>query len=204
MIPLNQEIINASIEYKSYIEALDSQAKKNLSDYAHQVYINGNQSVFLLIANVYKYQNEPIESDDIVHFKNFRANTFLHDENRKYNLIKYTHSFDEPLKPGINKAYLYFNNFRKNKENYSYSMHFNNFIISANKNLGKPTSNRWAFSFDESAIDFYALLEKGISDKEIREGYNIPSSTSNGLSFSDYLNIASIIVTAISMGATLL
>ena len=195
LIPLNKEVIDAAIEYKTQTEKLSNEESENLRVSNYSAYINGDLCAFtLLIKN-----NDNLDDDDEIYFKQIMENFYLHDEFSKYSLIRYTHVFDEKLSPGWNKGYLYFQNFRQ-KNSYSYSVHIGGYIVnSCPENNDHKAGKKWAFSFDESDLNFFALLEKGISEDVIRSRYGITANTSANLSGIDFFNIIGTILNIVSL-----
>lgn len=186
VLPLNKELINATIEYKCWKDKLDLNKKKQLIKKSYNKYIHGNTSAFALI----------IKCDNAAglfpKFNNFNANTYLWDESDKFQLQRYTRIFDVEINDGWTKGFLYFENFRKSYHHDTYSIHI------ANINLG-GTDFPLNYSYEETEINFLSLLQKGIDKEQLRNTYIKTNSSNSKLNASDWLNITSILVTLISM-----
>jgi hypothetical protein len=196
LVPINKEVLDASIAYKAKLDGLSGSATKALEVQCYATYLNGPNAAFVLFVKT----NDDLDQDDDVHFVNFGESVFLHDETRKYILEKYTRVFDEKLSPGWNRGYLYFQNFRKSKD-YSYSVHFSGFVVNACASVGvhsaRPES--WAMSFDEAYMKFFSLLQEGLSENSIRQKYGITSYTTAGFSGKDILDIINTVVGILSL-----
>ena len=189
IVPINKEIIDTSVAYRASMENLTETESSRLLADAYEEYINGKVFVFALFII-----NNNFNSRRVTGFVSFSENVFLYDEERRYNLIRYTHNFDSNLYAGWNSGYLYFPNFRHAKNN-SYSVHFDGYWASGNSwNLGS-----WSFTFDETEIGFLSLLQNGLTESEIRQNYSIAISESSAIDLSTLLNIAGLILTFISM-----
>lgn len=116
-------------------------------------------------------------------------------------MLRYTRIFDDPMAEGWNKGYLYFDNFRRGRFHDSFSVHYSKLELrTSNNKLCEQFSATVAF--DESAIPFLALLERGVQPQEIMHQYDIRVSASlANLSRSDWLTIASMILTALTFVA---
>lgn len=195
LIPINKEILDAAIAYKAKSEKMSEQDAEKLRTQNYETYITGNTAAFVLFVVVSVDAGAVDDRYDEVYFNGFSNNVNLQDESQKYQLEKYTRVFDAPLSPGWNKGYLYFQNFRK-EQNFSYSLHFSNFIVNACKGNGSstPLSGSWAMSFDESQIGFLSLLQKGLDENSIRKQYGITSYSTAQLNGSDILNLISTVV----------
>jgi hypothetical protein len=196
LIPINKEIVDAALDYKFVIEKLTEKEINQLQQKTYQTYLTGSYSVFVLFVK----NSETLDNDDEVYFNDFKTNVYLHDEQNKFSLKKYTRIFDAKLSPGWNKGYLYFQNFRSDS-NFSYSIHFSGLVINAcqDRRDHKPKSQTWAMSFDESDMRFFSMLQQGLSKDQIRKQYGITSYTTAGLTGLDILNIIGSIVDFISL-----
>jgi hypothetical protein len=196
LIPINKEIIDAAIAYKSKVERLTSQKIEELRKRNYDTYITGQIAAFTLIV----YIPHDLDFEDEIVFENFANNVFLFDESKKYPLKKYTRVFDETLNSGWTKGFLYFQNFRQSS-NFSYSVHFNGLKVNTSKddNSHIPRSESWAMSYDESYMQFLSMLQNGINENIIRQNYGISAYTTAGFSSSDILNIINTVLTIISI-----
>lgn len=190
VIPINEEIVNATVAYKAKTEQLSSRKEAKLQRQVTKEFVHGDHATFVLIT-----LNETKDQDEIVQFANFKENVDLYTETKKFSLEKYTRNFDAPLSEGWNKGYLYFKNFRPSGSN-SYSVHLKGLTLQCPSD---QATHQVAFEFDRSEIEFLSLLQKGVSESEIRNRYSIGASASSDLSRSDVLNIVSILVSVASM-----
>lgn len=189
LIPLKKEVITATIEYKAHLENLSSKKKVAMMHRNYQEYLKSGQSVFVLSV----INNEKLHLDAKIYFKNLKNNVRLLSEDRKqYRVTKFTQNFAEPLNPGWNRGYLYFDNFRLNKKVERYSVHFDEFYVNCDEDAEKVS--RWAFSFDESEVNYLALLQAGLSAEEVRQKYVFTPHKSVGLDKEDVLGIIKLIL----------
>ena len=135
VLPLNGEMIDATLDYRQSTGDLKRSEKKKLLKQSHQKYLKGEFSAFVLL--IHKYAASGRDFD--LSFSDFGDMTRLSDESSDYPVTRYTKIFDEPLDLGWNKGYLYFPNFREGQHHDSYSVH-----------LAPLNKGTYTFAFDNS------------------------------------------------------
>lgn len=153
VLPLNREMIDATLDYRQSTGDLKRPEKKKLQRESYDKYLRGESSAFVLL--IHKFSASGRDFD--LSFEDFGDMTRLSGETGDYPVTRYTKIFDEPLDLGWSKGYLYFPNFRDGQHQNSYSVRL------APLNKGTHT-----FAFDDSEVDFLALLEQGIPVEEYK------------------------------------
>lgn len=187
IIPLKKEVIDAVIKYKSALEGLSEIEEEQLLRKSYREFLESNKTTFILVV-----ANNPTldSSKDSLSFRQFDADVKLIGENRRqYKLVEYTSNFTANLNPGWNEGYLHFENFRRDYGNNlinSYAIHFDGYQMSCSD---QEFTQGWAFSFDESEVNYLALIEKGLTKDMIRQRYVVQTYETIGLKESDIENI---------------
>lgn len=188
LIPLNKQVIDATIAYKIAIESISVDMENKLYEENYTKYLNSEISGFILLI----INENKIKNDERIYFSNLTKNILVKtEENRIFPLVKFTQNFTEPLNPGWNIGYLFFKNFRKVGLD-SYSIHFDGFNIECSQT--KTRLPAWAWSFDESKIGFLSLFEEGLNVEQVRERYTISSYEKIGLEYEDVFNIIKLLL----------
>lgn len=203
IIPLNEDIINNSIELYAERNRLDMVEKNKLINNTYQKYLNGDESRFLIYIynKVKNNRTYNINTQTNIYFKNLPESIYMKSENGvNYPLKSYTSNIDGLLNPGWNKGYLTFKNIRKEKTD-SYSIHFKDFFINANitNEKHKARSWSWALSFDNSKIGFMDMIKRGIKIDELRNQYTNYSFNKANLSWPDIISIVADVLGILSI-----
>lgn len=215
IVPLNRDVIAAAVDYKRVSERLTASQAGDLLERNVSRFLEGNTATFAIMVDVKPTQPSTLnydpsrsssrlmDSDDYVRFIDFEANTTLREENgTNHSLIGYTRLFDEVLSPGWNNGYLHFRNFRDSSPT-SYSLHFRSLVVDTMySNLDHPSvRGSWAFAFDETEVQYLALLKKGVASETIRQNYGINEAAKTDISILDVLNAFSAILTIVGFFA---
>lgn len=153
VLPLNREVIDATLNYRRSIGDLKRSEKKRILKESHEKYLNGEFRAFVLL--IHKYSASGKDFD--LSFEDFENLTLLSDEMQDYPMLRYTKIFDEPISLGWSKGYLYFPNFRNGQHHDSYTVH-----------LAPLNHETISFAFDGSEVDFLAFLEEGIPHEDFQ------------------------------------
>jgi hypothetical protein len=192
LVPIDEVILEAAVAYKAAISGMSSDDAADLREANLDRYLQGDDATFALLVRNSKGRRR-FDPYDHVQFEDFANDVVLRAGNRRWRLRDYTRIFDAPLSPGWNRGYLYFENFRLTGS-YDYSVHFSRFDVTAStRHCPKPT-NEWAMSFDESDLGILALLQKGMSSREIRRNHGISGFQTAGLSGSDMMGFVQVLL----------
>jgi hypothetical protein len=183
-LPVNREIIDAVVPYHfKGLNVSEEQINKEKLKY-YSKYLDGESACFVLLI-----LNNGVTSV----FNKLDDDISLQDESTKYEILKYTRIFDTSLMIGESKGYIYFENFRKTRDNNSYSIHFNNYVLKNENNESTYKNPGWAFSYNESEINFMSLVNLGVNETSLREQYFI----STQIDINTVLTLISMIVTIV-------
>lgn len=188
IIPLKKDVIQAALHYKAALEDLsqiqtNDMIKKNLNDL-----LNSDRATFILIV----INNDKLKyGEEIISFDSINTNTQLIGKNNKYyKFVDFSPVFSAPLAPGRNHGYLQFENFRKDYSGIinNYSIQFNRYTMRCS-DPKTARSQQVAFSFDESQVDYLALIERGLSTDEIKNRYVSTTFESLNITEEDIINL---------------
>jgi hypothetical protein len=189
LIPLKKEVIEAALNYRAVSDNLPTNETMRLKEKNYKEFLYGNKAAFIIIV----INNEKFYDDETVFFPNIRENIYLKTDNGATSALReYTPGFDVGFNPGWNFGYLYFDNFRTYHNFKSYSVHFNNFHINCGRK--KQVESGWAFSYDDSYENFFALFKNGIDIDEVREDRVQTTYKEMGFGYDDILNIINFIL----------
>ena len=184
LVPLCESIIEAVVRLKGMEQKKSEAEIETMLATAKKKFLQGQETIFVLFVSNRHW-------DDIgeVRLESLKSNITLRDEFGTYPLLRFSPVFDARLKQGTTSGYLYFKKFRN--ESMSYSVHFGGLKI-----RGRTCVNRewkfydWAMSFDNSKVDFLALLQKGLDETYLRKNHGILGD----LTASDIITIVGIMV----------
>ena len=181
VLPLNREMIRATLEYRQSTGNLKKSEMKKLLKESHEKYLNGEFSAFVLL--IHKYSASGRDFD--LSFGDFEKLTRLSDETRDYPMLRHTKIFDEPLTLGWSQGYLYFPNFRSGQHHDSYAVH-----------LAPLNEKALTFAFDDSEVDFLAYLEQGIAETDPEHAWHLDDTAFGP---DDLYKLAATIISIISL-----
>jgi hypothetical protein len=188
LIPINKEVIYAVVNYKAALEKLGATERRKLLEKGYAEFLNANKTTFMIIIS----NNPKLDSaKESIHFAKIEEGMRLRLEKNEYLPLAITPNFMSSLNPGWNDGYIQFGDFRgdyKGSIN-AYSVNFDGFHMSCGD---VKTSQNWAFLFDESEVNYLALIQKGLSKEEIKSRYIVNSYESIGLSQLDVENLIKI------------
>ncbi|MDQ1350890.1 MAG: hypothetical protein QG657_1192 [Acidobacteriota bacterium] len=189
LIPLKKEVIEAALNYRAVLDNLPTHETARLKEKNYKEFLHGNKAAFIIIV----LNNEKFDNDESVFFSYIRENIYLKTDNGVTSKLReYTPGFDVGLNPGWNSGYLFFDNFREYQNFKSYSVHFNNLHIKCgSKEQVEPD---WAFSYDDSYENFFALFKDGIDIDEVRKDRVQTTYEKMGFGSDDILNIIKFIL----------
>ncbi len=191
VIPIKKEVIDSMLKYIAVRDKLNISEEKNLLQKTYSEFLSSNKSTFVIAI----INNPNLEfGKNRIYFQNLVEDIYLINNRKKYALVDYTHNLSASLNPGWNEGYLHFQNFRQENTGIikAYSLHFNGFNIVCDSS--KVRSQDWALTFDESDINFVALIDKGLSKDEIRKNYNVNSFSTLNLTDEDILNLVKFVI----------
>lgn len=163
MIPINSEVIRALVDAKIAKENLNTKARETYIQEAHRRFWNKKRTTFAIFVI-----NSALDNDCSVMFPAFQNSTTLNLDNGESHYIDtYTSSLDMPLNPGVNYGYVYFDCSIPENVN-SYSVNFGSLNLKNGKDIYQTS---YALAFDNTNLNFLALLEKGIKPEEVRTQY---------------------------------
>lgn len=187
MIPLNKEVIRATVAYKSAIEKLTPDQESQLLERSYKHFINAESATFIMMV----INNQKLEyGKNTIYFDNFRENVVLISETQgTYKLRNYDTNLSTSLSPGLNMGYVSFNNLRGTQDGFTdtYTIHFKNFKFTCSNQ--ERYEQPWALLFDESEVNFVDLIAKGTSKQEIRNQFVAEPYESVGLKAQDVTNL---------------
>lgn len=188
IIPLKKDVIQAAIAYKAAIDNLTDNQAASIEQEHLSTLLNSGKTTFIFIV----INNKQLKyGEEILVFDSIKATTKLVGKNNKsYGLIDFSSNFSTPLSAGWNEGYLEFENFRKDYSGLvnTYSVQFTGY----NMKCGDPNTARiqqFSFAFDESQINYLALIEQGLSENDIKERYVSTTYETVGISEQDVLSL---------------
>lgn len=190
LIPLNKEIIKASIELKASQENMSENNKALLYEKNNERFLKSDRTAFVFIII-----NSKIKSNEYVYIKNLPETVFIKCEGDSVlPVVDFTPSLAASLSPGWNSGYVYFEGQIPSTAN-SFSVVMNNILISADEDV----TGRWAATFDQTEVGFLSLLQQGLKAEKIREKYIITPYEESGLTKDDVINVISFLYQTISI-----
>lgn len=195
VLPINDEVLMAAAAYRTETLKLNQGESSALIQRARARYLQGDEAVFIVVvANPNPMQPDAqvfLPLDELV----------LKDEYRSYKLLRSTPIFgtDSTLGPGPNYGYLYFPNFRSSKSA-SYVLDIQDFYanLCAPGAYRKPKIVTFEFSFDDSELNFFDLLRRGVSQDALRTQYSIPTYGSSDVGSMSWTDLASLVIEMVS------
>lgn len=194
LIPLNRDIVKTAVAYKAEADGLSNAERRRLNRQAIDEHVDGSLTTFLFLVHT-RYGDD----DQYVEIGEPPNTVKMFSETREYSLQKFTRIFGSRLPEGKNDGYLYFNNFRPSSSN-SYSVHFEEIKLKCGPNYD-PSVRRTTMAFDHSEVDFLSLVDDLSVDQIKNRTQPKTSDSDSAASASDLLNVASILVTVISLFA---
>lgn len=196
VVPIKKEVIDSMIAYVAVRDGLNKDESKDLREESYKEFLNSDQATFVVsIVNNPKFEF----GKDKIYFGNISDSVKLQVSDKTYKISDFTRNLNSSLNPGWNEGYLHFQNFRGAYSGIikAYSVHFGNFNMSCGGTVtdgnGVVRENiqteELALSFDESDINFVALVEDGLSKEDIRRNYNVTAFDTLQLTEGDVLNL---------------
>ena len=196
VVPIKKEVIDSMIEYIAVRDSLEKKEKKALRDESYDEFLFSDQATFVIsVVNNPKFDF----GKDKIYFGDLSNSVKLQVSEQTYKLSDFTRNLDSSLNPGWNEGYLHFQNFRGSYKGLikAYSLHFGNFTMSCGSTMtdsnGVERENVYteelALPFDESDVNFVALVEDGLSKEDIRKNYNVTAFDTLQLTEDDILNL---------------
>ena len=195
VVPIKKEIIDSMIAYIAVRDNLEEKEREDLREKSYQEFLRSDQATFVIsVVNNPKFDF----GKDKIYFGNIADSVKLQVSDRTYQISDFTRNLDSNLNPGWNEGYLHFQNFRGSYTGLinAYSIHFGQFNMSCGGTVTDGNVEReiiyteeLALSFDESDINFVALVEDGLSKDDIRRDYNVTAFDTLRLTEDDILNL---------------
>jgi hypothetical protein len=190
LVPINKEVIDATLRLKAAREEMSPTNQKNLEARNYQAFVNGDRTTFMLIV----VNNDKLDfGKDRIFIDQPNQYVVATSQNKQYKLIDYTTSLGTNLNPGWNDGYLHFQNFRKNRPGLikDYSVHINSMSVICD---GSNTASQpWAFSFDDSDLNYLSLIQQGLTKDQVREKYNLNAFTYLKMNNEDIGNLVKLV-----------
>ncbi|MDJ0842664.1 hypothetical protein [Crocosphaera sp.] len=187
MIPLNKDVIDATVAYKAVLENLTQEQINQLLQKSYQHFLKGTTSTFVMMI----INNDKLEfGKNIIYFSNFRENVFLLSESQKpHKLRNYDTNLSTSLNPGLNMGYVSFENFRGTQDGFTdtYTVHFKSFNLTCSNE--QRYEQRLAINFDESEVGFVDLIAKVMTKRDIRNKWVAEPYKNVGLKAHDVANL---------------
>lgn len=191
--PINRQVLTAAIAFRAELHALSASAECELAERNLARYLDGSEAVFLVfVLNPYR-----IDPDAFVILPG--ASIRLEDEYERYEPLRHSPVLDanRSLGPGMTYGYVYFPNFRQ-RASESYAVQFDDGYVDLCA-TGRGAFTYFALGFDESELDFFDLLRRGIDPDALRRDHRIPTFGDHGLSSPDFLNLVSFAINLIGL-----
>ncbi|MFK8186704.1 MAG: hypothetical protein AB8B99_25290 [Phormidesmis sp.] len=168
LIPVNKEVVDAAVSHKAVAERFSESKKQELLEKKRRELLKSDKTTFIMVV----VNNPKLEyGKDAIYFENISKNLTLTLNGKPYKLTNFTNNLAASLNPGWDSGYIHFDNFR---QDYSggidaYAVNFGNFKMVCNGEI--TASQPWALTFDDTDLNFLALIQEGFTSSEIKEKY---------------------------------
>ncbi|MCA2698971.1 MAG: hypothetical protein IM500_00440 [Microcystis sp. M179S2] len=189
MIPLNKDVIDATVAYKVALENLAEDEKNKLLQKSYQHFLRGNTATFVIMI----INNDTLEhGKNLIYFNDFREDVILLSESQRVHKLKnYDTNLSTFLSPGLNMGYVSFENFRndQDKDGFmdTYTIRLDRLILTCSNQ--QKNYQTIALRFDESEVHFVDLIAQGMSKEDIRNKWVAEPYQDVGLKANDVANL---------------
>ncbi|NCQ71462.1 MAG: hypothetical protein GPI99_21075 [Microcystis aeruginosa W13-15] len=189
MIPLNKDVIDATVAYKVALENLAEDEKNKLLQKSYQHFLRGNSATFVIMI----VNNDTLEhGKNLIYFNDFREDVILLSESQRVHKLKnYDTNLSTFLSPGLNMGYVSFENFRndQDKDGFmdTYTIRLDRLILTCSNQ--QKNYQTIALRFDESEVHFVDLIAQGMSKEDIRNKWVAEPYQDVGLKANDVANL---------------
>ena len=189
MIPLNKDVIDATVAYKVALENLAEDEKNKLLQKSYQHFLRGNSATFVIMI----INNDTLEhGKNLIYFNDFREDVILLSESQRVHKLKnYDTNLSTFFSPGLNMGYVSFENFRndQDKDGFmdTYTIRLERLILTCSNQ--QKNYQTIALRFDESEVHFVDLIAQGMSKEDIRNKWVAEPYQDVGLKANDVANL---------------
>lgn len=191
MIPLNKDVIDATVAYKAALENLTDSEKNDLLQKSYQHFLQTKSATFVMMV----INNERLEhGKNLIYFNNIKEDVVLLSESQRvHKLNNYDTNLSTFLSPGLNMGYVSFDNFRDKQDGFkdgftdTYTIRLDRLILTCSDQ--QKYYQTIALRFDESEVGFVDLIAQGMSKNNIRDKWVAEPYKDVGLKAHDVANL---------------